>query len=175
MKIKYIIILTILTFSQSICIGQTSKFQQLDFMLGDWNGRGSGFGNDSLTINSFFKPDMIGKYIEFKNESWFEPTSNNPEGEHHIDRGFISYDKARDAVVIRQFHTEGYVIQYTLADSLSNDTMLVFESESIENFVPGGKARWTIKKISDNQIETTFDVAFPNSDYSCLGVNKLSK
>lgn len=118
---------------------------------------------------------MIGKYIEFKNESWFEPNSNNPEGEHHIDRGFISYDKAREVVVIRQFHIEGYVIQYTLVDSLANYTTLVFESEYIENFVPGGKARWTLKKISDNQIETIFDVAFPNSDYSCMGVNILTK
>ena len=175
MKIKYLIILAILTFSQSICFGQNSNFQQLDFLLGEWSGRGSGFGNDSSTINSFFKPDMIGKYIEFKNESWFKPTSNNPEGEHHIDRGFISLDKERDLFVIRQFHIEGYVIQYILVDSLSNDTVLVFESESIENFVPGGEARWTITTISENQIETIFDVAFPNSDYSCMGVNKLRK
>ena len=175
MKIKYLPILAFLTFSPPICFGQNANFQQLEFLIGEWSGRGSGFGNESSTINSFFKPDMIGKYIEFKNESWFEPTSNNPEGEHHIDRGFISLDKERDLFVIRQFHIEGYVIQYILVDSLSNDTVLVFESESIENFVPGGEARWTITTISENQIETIFDVAFPNSDYSCMGVNKLRK
>lgn len=175
MKIRYLKILASLAFSTSTVFGQTTDFQQLDFLLGDWSGRGSGFGNDSSTVNSFFKPVLKGKYIEFENESWFEPTSNNPEGEHHIDRGFISFDKERDAIVIRQFHVEGYIIRYILADSLSNDTMLVFESESIENFVPGGKARWTIKKTSDTRIETIFDVAFPNSEYSCMGVNKLQK
>lgn len=122
--------------------------------MGEWNGTGSGFGNESSTVETFFKSVMNDRYIEFKNESWFEPTSNTPE---------------RDLIFIRQFQVEGYINQYILADSLSNDTMLVFESESIENFVPGGKARWTIKKISDNQIETIFDVAFPNSDYSCMG------
>ncbi len=39
--------------------------------------------------------------------------------------------------------------------------------------MPGGKARWTIKLITDQEIETTFDVSFPNKEYTCLGVNKL--
>lgn len=175
MKIYHLTILTFLTFSPSICFGQTNNFQQLEFLIGEWNGTGSGFGNESSTVKSFFKQVMNGKYIEFRNESWFEPTTNNPDGEHHIDQGFISFDKGRNLIVIRQFNIEGYINQYMLSDSLSNDSILVFESESIENFVPGGKARWTIKKISENQIETIFDVAFPDSDYSCMGVNKLQK
>jgi len=172
-KLICIVVIEILfTFSLH---AQTDRFDRLNFLQGEWSGRGSGFGNDSSTIKSFFKSDMGGKYIEFNNDSRFEPTSNNPEGEHHIDRGFISLDKERDLIVIRQFHIEGYVIQYILVDSLSNDSLLVFESESIENFVPGGKARWTLKKISENRIESVFDVAFPNSDYSCMGVNMLRK
>jgi len=174
MRICYLTVLVFLTFFPSICFGQTG-FQKLDFLLGEWTGSGSGFGNDSSTVESFFKPVMNDKFIEFKNESWFSSTSDNPEGEHHIDRGFISFDKARKLIVLRQFHIEGYINQYVLIDSLSNDSMLIFESESIENFVPGGKARWTIKKISENQIETIFDVAFPDSDYSCMGINKLMK
>lgn len=175
MKIKYFTILAFLIFFPFRCFGQTANFQQLEFLVGEWRGTGSGFGNETSKVESFFRPVLNDKYIEFKNESWFEPTSDNPEGEHHIDRGFISFDKERDIIVIRQFHIEGYINQYILADSLSNDTTLVFESESIENFVPGGKARWTIKKVSDNQIETIFDVAFPNSDYSCMGTNILRR
>lgn len=175
MRIFKLTILAFLIVSPAICFGQITNFKQLEFIIGEWNGSGSGFGNETSTVKSYFKPIMNEKYIEFKNESWFEPTSNNPEGEHHIDHGYISYDKQRDILVIRQFHVEGYVIQYILADSLSNNLNLVFESESIENFVPGGKARWTIKKTSENQIEAIFDVAFPNSEYSCMGVNKLKK
>ncbi|MBN2638002.1 MAG: hypothetical protein JXR65_02805 [Bacteroidales bacterium] len=58
---------------------------------------------------------------------------------------------------------------------LSNDSLLVFETELIENFVSGGSARWTIKKTSTDKLETTFDVYFPNKGYTCFGENNLEK
>lgn len=65
--------------------------------------------------------------------------------------------------------------QYVLNDSLSDDRVLVFETEFIENFIPGGKAKWTIKKIGHNKIETAFDVFFPGKNYTCFGTNLLTK
>jgi hypothetical protein len=118
---------------------------------------------------------MDGQYIEVKNESWFEPTEKKIKGEHHIDKGFISFDKSRNTIIFRQFNSEGYINQYFLNDTLSNDAILVFETEIIENFMAGGKARWTIKKVSENKIETTFDVSFPNKEYTCFGSNVLEK
>ncbi|GAB2768948.1 hypothetical protein [Salinimicrobium soli] len=174
MKTK-ILILIIFILNCGLSFGQSTQFDKINFIIGQWSGTGSGFGNDSSTIESSFELVMDGKYIEVQNDSRFEPTEKNPEGEHHIDKGFISYDKRRQLIVYRQFNNEGYINQYVLNDSLSNGTKLVFESEIIENFVPGGKARWTIEKKSDTQIETTFDVSFPNKDYTCLGVNKLTK
>jgi len=67
------------------------------------------------------------------------------------------------------------VNQYVLNDSLSSDTVLEFETEIIENFVPGGKARWTTKKLADDQIETIFDVSFPEKEYACFEKNILTK
>ncbi len=46
-----------------------------------------------------------------------------------------------------EVNNEGFINQYVLNDSLSNNSLLVFESEIIENFVAGGKVCWTIKKI----------------------------
>lgn len=158
-----------------LIFGQSNPFDKINFIVGEWSGSGSGFGNEKSKIESSFQLVMDGKYMEVKNESRFEPTEKKPEGEHHIDKGFISYDKIRKAIVFRQFNNEGYVNQYLLVDSLSSDTLLVFETETIENFVSGGKARWTIKKISDNEIETTFEVSFPNKEYTCFGTNKLMK
>jgi len=172
MKIKTFLILG-LVITVGISYGQTNQFDRISFIVGDWNGTGTGFGNDKSKIESSFRLVMDGNYIEVKNESRFEPTEKKPQGEHHIDKGFISFDKSRKLIVFRQFNNEGYINQYTLNDSLSNDSILVFETENIENFVPGGKARWTIKKISEKQIETTFDVSFPNKDYSCFGINNL--
>ena len=152
---------------------QSNVFEKIDFILGEWSGTGSGFGNEKSKIESSFQLVMEGKYIEVTNESKFDPTADKPEGEQHIDKGFISFDNSRKVFVFRQFNNEGYINKYVLNDLLSTDTMLVFETEEIENFVAGGKARWTIKKIADNKIETIFDVSFPNSEYTCFGTNNL--
>ncbi len=154
--------------------GQSNPFLKIGFIIGEWGGKGSGFGNDKSQINSSFQLVMDGNYIEVKNESLFEPTKDKPEGEHHIDKGFISYDKSMGKIVFRQFNNEGYYNQYVLNDSISNENILVFETEFIENFVPNGKAKWTIKKISDNEIETVFDVSFGN-EYACFGTNNLTR
>lgn len=154
---------------------QDNPFAKLDFIIGEWQGAGNGFGNSKSKIESGFKYVMGGKYIEVINDSKFEPTKKNPEGEHHIDKGFISYDKIRKVIVFRQFNIEGYVNQYVLNEELSNESELVFETEEIENFMPGGKAKWVIKKLSDNKLETKFHVSFPKKDYTCFGTNVLIK
>lgn len=171
---KIIAIIFFFTIS-GVSFGQNNPLEKVNFILGEWNGKGNGFGNEKSKIESSFQLIMKGKYIEVKNESRFESTEKNPEGEHHIDKGFISFDSSRKSIIFRQFNNEGYVNQYVLNDSISNDSILVFETEIIENFVPDGKARWTIKKISETEIETTFDVSFPNKEYSCFGINRLIK
>ena len=155
--------------------GQNQNFDRLEFLYGKWIGTGSGFGNETSRIESEFKSIMNGKYVEVWNDSKFKPTEKNPDGENHIDKGIISFDKDREVIVYRQFNNEGYVNQYILNDSLSGDTVLVFETEIIENFVTGGKAKWTIKKLADDQIETIFEVSFPNKEYTCYGQNILTK
>jgi len=52
---------------------------------------------------------MNGTYLEISNESQFEPIENNTKSEYHIDKGFISYDKARKVIVFRQFNSEGCI------------------------------------------------------------------
>jgi len=164
-----VIISTVKTFSQE------NDLNDLQFIIGNWNGSGQGFGNSTSTISASYHFIMDNKYIEVKHESIFKPTENNPKGEHHVDSGIISYDTSRNKTIYRQFNNEGYVNQYVLKSELSTATKLIFETENIENFVPGGKARFTIQKISENEIETIFDVSFPNKEYSCFGTNKLKK
>lgn len=143
--------------------------------MGEWTGTGIGFGNTSSTISSNYARVMGGQYIELLHESHFKPTESKPEGEHHIDRGFISYDQSRKVYVYRQFNVEGFVNQYVLNEELSTEKQLVFETEVIENFVAGGKARWTIILHGPGEIETVFDLSFPGKDYACFGTNKLSR
>lgn len=170
---KLVIILFLL--NSLLILAQQNSLEKLKFIIGDWNGSGVGFGNATSTITASYNFVMNKKYIEVKHESQFKPTEKNPKGDHHIDNGFISYDSSRKKIVYRQFNNEGYINQYILNEKLSTDTSLIFETEIIENFVPGGKARYTINKISENEIETIFDVSFPNKEYNCFGTNKLIK
>ncbi|MGD9930102.1 MAG: hypothetical protein AB7U05_08785 [Mangrovibacterium sp.] len=171
---KQILLVSLIFFTVNI-VAQNSPFQNLEFLLGNWQGTGSGFGNSQSKITTSFQSVMNEQFIEVINDSKFEPTASKPEGEHHIDRGMISFDKARNLIVFRQFHIEGFINQYVLIDSLSTDNFLVFQTEHIENFVPGGSAKWTIEKTGDHEIETKFYLAFPGQDAACYGTNKLTR
>ena len=172
-KVSWMFLLSAFAISQ--LQGQPDPLQQISFAVGEWEGSGVGFGSSRSAIQSSFQPVMNGAYLEIMNESRFEPTEANPQGDHHIDKGFISFDKERGILVYRQFNNEGYVNQYILSDALSTDTVLVFETEHIENFVPGGKARITLRKISDDSIETAFDLSFPGREFTCVGTNYLKR
>ena len=168
------ILTTLLLLLTLIAGAQTSTLQDLSFLQGSWKGTGTGFGNSTSKITATYNFIMKNRYIEVKHESVFKPTAEKPQGDHHIDRGYISFDKARNIIIYRQFNSEGYINQYILNETLSTADVFVFETEHIENFVPGGKARLTIKRINATSIETVFDVSFPNKEYTCFGTNKLT-
>ena len=65
-------------------------------ILGEWQGTGEGFSGGRSKIKSSFNLIMEGQYLEVLNNSEFDPTEQHPEGENHIDRGYISYDKTNN-------------------------------------------------------------------------------
>ena len=144
-------------------------------LIGEWEGSGEGFSSSTSTIRSSFTLIMDGLYLEVKNNSKFQPTEKYPKGENHLDQGIISYDQDREVFVFRQFHIEGYVIRYVLSKTHSTDTSFVFESELIDNFVEGGKTKWTIIVHASDHIESIFDVSFPGREFACFGTNQLWK
>lgn len=171
---KKIIAITLLL-AVTLTINAQDKWQPFEKLIGNWQGTGSGFSGSISTINSSFLLTMNKQYLEVKNESVFVPTEKNPEGEVHQDWGLISYDKQRKVYVFRQFHVEGFVNQYVLNPEQSTAEKLVFESEVIENFIPGGKARWTILIKSEGEIETIFDLQMPGKEFVCYGTNQFIK
>lgn len=164
----------ILLFS-SVLMQSQDKWKPFEHLIGNWKGTGTGFSNATSTIESSFRFTMNNQYLEVKNEAVFAPTVKNPKGEIHQDWGLISYDKQRKVYVFRQFHVEGFVNQYVLNQEISSPNKLVFESEIIENFVPGGKARWTIIIKNNTELETLFDLQMPGKEFACYGTNQLVK
>lgn len=147
------------------------KWTKFESIIGQWNGSGIGNAGNTATVKTSFKLVMNGQYIEVKNESVFKPTDKNLKGEIHTDWGLISFDKQRKVFVFRQFHVEGFVNQYILNESESTPSKLVFETEMIENFVPGGKARWTIIIKEEKLSETLFDLQMPGKEMVNYGRN----
>lgn len=110
------------------------------FFVGSWKGTGKGQPGVSK-VERRYQFILDGKFMEVKHKSVYEPQPKNPKGETHEDLGFVSYDRGRKQHLFRQFHTEGFVIHY-LVESISTDNkVIVFQSESIENIPSGWRAR----------------------------------
>jgi hypothetical protein len=150
-----------------LAFSQLSKKDSLwlpfkDF-IGEWKGRGTGVDGDGSYDRSY-RLILNNNYIEVKNKTTYAPTKQKPNGYHHEDIGYISYDKQRKAFVFRQFHIEGFVNEYKLESISADKKKLVFVSESIENIPAGWRARETYI-ITDQGIMEEFDLAEPGKEY----------
>jgi hypothetical protein len=59
-----------------------------------------------------------------------------PNGEIHEDWGLISYDRAKETYIFRQFHIEGFVDHYVLNELTEEGQAIRFVTEDIENIPP---------------------------------------
>ena len=149
-------------------------WQPLRPLIGEWKGKGSGASGAS-EIEARYEFALGDRYIEAWHRSVFEPTERKPEGAIHEDTGFISYDSGREAFILRQFHVEGFVNTYVL-DSLSADgNTLVFVTEAVENAPPGTRVRWEIVFRGEDELATSFHVAWSEGDYQCFSQDVLSR
>jgi hypothetical protein len=125
------------------------------FMAGEWRGESEGRpGKGTVERNyAFF---LNNRFLHETNVSTYPPQEKNPKGEIHHHSSFFSYDRARKAIVLRQFHQEGFVNQFGLR---STESPLVFESEALENVPPSWKARETYEVVSPDEFIETFELA----------------
>ena len=160
----------------SILFSQMTKRDSLWLLLkpfvGEWKGEGGGEPGKGKYERSY-QFILNKRFIEIKNKSTYEPTTQHPSGEVHEDIGYFSYDNGRKTLMLRQFHVESFIIQYRV-DSISSDKKtIVFISESIENIPSGYRAKETYRLVSDNEIEETFEIAEPNKDFAVYSKVKL--
>ena len=76
---------------------------------------------------------------------------------------------------MRGFYAEGFVNTYHLNNISDDGTELTFETVRVENAPKGTKAKLIFKKISENEMEQSFHVAFPGQEFGCFSTNKLTK
>lgn len=139
---------------------QSDPWQPVRFLVGRWKGTVQGeSGNGTVTRSYEFT--LGNRFIEERNVSTYPAQERNRKGEVHEHRSFISFDKLRKKLVLRQFHQEGFVNTYVLNAAESTSTVLVFDSEGFENLDAGYRARETYEVYSSDEFVETFEVAEP--------------
>jgi len=154
--------------------GFVTPMAPLYYFLGEWTGEekgAAGVGKGERKYEFVIK-DV---YLHFKNRSVFEPQEKNPEGEVHEDWGFFSFDKKRSKIILRQFHGEGFVNQYTLDSVTSDRNTIILNSESIENGPDGMRARYIYTALNDNEFEETFELAMPGKELKPILTNRWKR
>ncbi|MCH7613342.1 MAG: hypothetical protein IIB45_08295 [Candidatus Marinimicrobia bacterium] len=144
---------------------QTKKWEPLEFLIGKWEGYGVGkFGNSDVIREYEY---LMGRtYIIGKNKSIYEKQEQNPKGEIHDNWDIFSYDKIRAKYILRQFHAEDITNTYGLDSLNAFNGIYEFESEAIENFGIGWRAKEVYQIIDNDHFIELFYLAAPGKEYS---------
>jgi len=169
-------ILTLLT--MPLAAGQqpaqpADPWERVRSLLGSWEGTQAGRPG-SGTVRRQYQLVLRDQFIEVRNTSTYPPQEKNPKGEAHDDIGYISYDRARKRLVLRQFHVERFVIQY-VGEIESTSGRLVFVSEAIENIPPGWRARETYIVHGPDEFEEIFELAEGDKPFELYSRARLKR
>lgn len=161
--LMFLLFISITLFAQEQ--NKENRLDVLSYFTGEWEGHETGMAGIGKGTRSY-EFIMDGTYLFQKNKSEFKPQGENPEGEVHYDWAFFSYDNFREKYVLREFHSEGYVNQYTLNTLSADNKHFVFVSENLENAPEGMRARVTITIENENEFIEKFELAFPSKEFS---------
>ena len=135
---------------------------QLDFLIGSWSGHGKGFGHTSKVWNTY-QYVLQDKFIQSQAESIARDDSGEVI-EFHEDMGIFSYDPDREAIILREFYTEGYVNEYVVEAVSGSEGSYIYRGEKSEG--SGGlRAQLRLNLISDDEYEMYLDLARPGEDF----------
>jgi len=144
------------------------------FLEGAWQGKAEGKAGDG-TVERRYEFVLGKRFLHEKNTSTYPPQERNKKGEVHEHWSFISYDRARKVLVLRQFHVEGFVNQFALDPEKSTATRLVFESERFENFSNKWRARETYEIAGPDDFTETFELAEPDKPFEVYSRNVFKR
>ena len=143
-------------------------------LLGTWRGTSDGNPGEG-TVEREYHPALGGRFIEIRNRVVYPPQPRNDKGETHEDIGFVSVDRTRNVFVLRQFHVEGFVNQFTAPATDAGTTRWVFTTEAIENIPAGWRARETWVLTGGDDLEEIFELAEPGKDFALYSRARLRR
>ena len=187
LTLRYVLLIVVL--GSSLIIPRTAAGQQsgsnkqtqlsdpwkpLLLFVGQWEGDSQGepgVGKMERTY-AFVLRD---RFLQVSNKAVYPPQKENPKGETHEDLGFFGYDRGLKKLVYRQFHVEGFVIQYSLESISEDGRSFVFTSTSIENISSGWVARETYRFLSNDEFIETFALAGPGKGFGTYSETRFRR
>lgn len=144
------------------------------FLVGTWEGTSEGESGTG-GVRRTYAFVLEGRYLHETNVTTYPPQEKNPKGERHEHWSFLSHDRARKTLVLRQFHQEGFVNTYVLDAAGSGATRLVFESVGFENLDSSWRARETYEIVSPDEFVETFELAPPGKPFQVYSRTRLRR
>lgn len=153
---------------------QPDPFRPVRQFIGSWEGDSKGEpGVGKMEREYVFV--LRDRFVRVANKAVYPPQEKNPKGETHEDLGFIGYDRALKKLVFRQFHIEGFVVQYSLESISEDGRSFVFTSTAIENIAPGWRARETYRFLSNDEFVETFALAGPGKEFETYSETRFRR
>jgi hypothetical protein len=152
----------------------TSAWHHARFFIGRWEGTAEGKIGEG-TVERSYEWVLNDRFIHVRHKSTYPPQQKNPRGEVHEDWGYISYDRSRKRLVLRQFHVEGFVTQYSADAATSDSATVAFVSESLENLPAGWRARETYTVLNANEFIESFELAAPGKEFEVYTKNHFHR
>jgi len=155
-------------------VAQSDPWAPLRFLEGKWEGKATGEPGKGVSSREY-QFELKGRFLSARNRSVYQPKSPGDKPEVHEDFGMYSYDRTLKKFVMRQFHVEGFVNEYTL-DSVGEDgKSLEFTTVRIENIAAGWKAKESLRILSPDEFVETFSLAAPGKDFELYAETHLKR
>lgn len=143
-------------------------------LVGVWQGEASGEPGRGRSERRY-EFVLNGRFLHERNTSTYAPKAEGGTGEVHEHWSFFSHDRARKAILFRQFHQEGFVITYALDPAQGTPTKLVFVSEQLENAPASWRARETYEWTSDDAFTETFELAQGDKPFAVYSRTRFTR
>ena len=153
---------------------QADPFNPVRQLIGKWEGDSEGKpGLGKMEREYVFV--LRDRFVQVTNKATYPQQEKNPKGETHEDLGFIGYDRASKKLTFRQFHIEGFVVQYSLESISEDGRSFAFTSTAIENIPTGWRARETYRFLNDDEFIETFALAGPGKEFETYSESRFRR
>jgi hypothetical protein len=114
---------------------------------------------------------LDGLYLVSRHASVRLPQEKSPKGDYHRELAVYSFDREREAIVLREFIVEGFVLQYLCE---VEPKRFVCTSESVESG-SGMRARLTVEVSDRYRFHETFELASPGQELEVFFTNSWTR